>query len=220
MLPDRRTLSLAVLVAVAVTVSVLHSPSAVLSLVETTAANPLVFFGAIVALYTIRPLLLWPTTLVAVVVGYGYGIAVGIPVALVGAVFTSVVPFYTARLLGRDAPTIARLQSVGERFFGATGDLRGVVAGRLAPVPADAVTCAAALADVRFRHFAAGVLAGELPWTVAAVVVGASLSTLSADGIGAIGTPLAVVTALAAGLLVAGPLYSLSTAGEESGVAQ
>ena len=220
MVVDRRSLSLAVLLVVAVAASLLHSPSTVLDPIEALSDRPLLFFAVVVGLYTVRPAVLWPTTLVAIVVGFGYGAAAGLPIALVGAVYTSVPSFYAARWLGRDATGIARLQAAGERFFEATGGFRGVVAGRLAPVPADAITCAAAIAGVRFRTFAAGVLVGELPWTVAAVVVGASLSTLSADGLGTAGTQLAVITGAAAVLLLAGPLYSVATNRTVSSVLQ
>lgn len=209
MVPDRQTASLAALSALVVVVALVHSPDQVLNAAEAAASDPATFAVVLVVLYAVRPALLWPTTLLAVVVGYGAGIAVGIPVALVGAAATSVLPFLVARRLGRDAPTIARLQRAGERWFDTTGDFRGVVAARLAPVPADAVTCAVAVSGVRLRTFLAGVLVGELPWTVAGVVVGASLSTLDASGIGAVGTPLAVATGAAALVLLAGPLYSL-----------
>jgi len=82
-----------------------------------------------------------------------------------------------------------------------------VVAARLAPIPADAVSCAAGLSAVPPRSFALGVLVGELPWTVAAVVVGNSLSTITARGLGGVGLPLAVATTAAAVLLLAGPAY-------------
>lgn len=213
---DRRTLSLVVLALLAVAASLRYSPGTVLDPIEQVADRPLLFFAVVVGLYTVRPAVLWPTTLVAVVVGFGYGVSVGLPLALAGAVYTSIAPFYIARWLGRDAPGIARLQAAGEQFFDATGDFRGVVAGRLAPVPADAVTCAAAIAGVRFRTFVAGVLVGELPWTVGAVLVGASLSTLSAEGLGAFGTRLAIVTGIGAALLLAGPLYSLAADREGS----
>lgn len=204
---DRRAAALAALVALALAASLAHSPERLLDAAAGVAADPLLFALVVVGLYSLRPLVLWPTTLVAVVVGYGYGIVLGLPIALVGAVYTSVPPYYAARWLGADAPSIARLRDAGQRFFDATGDLRGVTAGRLAPVPADAVTCAAALSGVRFRTLAGGVLLGELPWTVAAVVVGSSLATLTVEGLGALGTQVAVVTALAALALLIGPAY-------------
>lgn len=204
---SRRTIALCLCCSVIALLAALLSPSTVLAFAECTATDPFFFAGVIAALYLLRPFLLWPPTLVAVVVGFGYEVTIGVPIALAGAVVTSIVPFYLARWLGADVDTIARLQSAGERFFDATGDVRGVTAGRLAPVPADAITCAAAIAGVPFYHFAVGVLVGELPWTIAAVLVGSSLSTLSSTGLDAVGIELGVGTALAAALLLAGPAY-------------
>lgn len=208
---DRRTGAVLAMVATAALTSFLHSPQWLLDAAAATATEPVLFGAVVVVLYCVRPLVLWPTTLVAIVVGYGYGVALGVPIALLGAVGTSIPPYYVARWLGDDAPTVARLRTAGERFFETTGDLRGVTAGRLAPVPADAVTFAAALSGVRFRTVTGGILIGELPWTIAAVVVGSSLATLTAEGLGTLGTGVALVTALAAAVLLVGPAYRFVT---------
>lgn len=202
-----RLASLGGLAAVVALAATAHSPARLLAVAEAAAADPLVFGGVVLALYAVRPALLWPPTLVAVVVGYGYGLAVGVPVALAGAVLTSGPPYLAARWLGRDAPVVARLQDAGEGFFGAAGPVRGVTAGRLAPLPADAVTCAAAVSGVSFGELAAGILVGELPWTVAAVAAGASLATLTTDGVTAGGLRLAVLGTVAALGVLAGPAY-------------
>ncbi|WP_267640332.1 TVP38/TMEM64 family protein [Haloarchaeobius amylolyticus] len=210
-----RALAGAALVALVVAASLLTSPDAVLVHVEALAADPLLFGAALVVLYSVRPLVAWPTTLVAVVVGYGYGVALGVPIGLAGAVYTSMPPFFAARWVddGGPIPVLDRLSAVGrfrtsaERYFDTAGGVRGVTAARLAPIPADAVTCTASVSGVRLRHFVAGTLVGELPWTVAAVVVGSSANTLTTHGLGAIGLPLAVAMVVSAAVLLAGPAY-------------
>lgn len=97
-------------------------------------------------------------------------------------------------------------REAGERYFEAAGDLRGTVAARLAPLPCDATTCAAAACGVNARTLVAGTLVGELPWTVAAVLVGASAGRI-AGGLGSVGLPLAVASGIGAALLLAGPTY-------------
>jgi uncharacterized membrane protein YdjX (TVP38/TMEM64 family) len=205
----RRALAGIGLVALAGVGALTVSREAAMGAVGAVADDPVLFVGAVFALYLVRPAVLWPPTLVAVVAGYGLGPALAFPVALVGAVVTSAPPFYFARWLdcGQENALVARLADAGSGYFGSTGDVRGVVAARLAPVPADAVSCAAGLSAMPFRAFALGVLVGELPWTVAAVVVGSSLSTITAEGLGGVGTPLAVATTVAAALLLAGPAY-------------
>jgi len=205
----RRSIAGVGLLAVVVAAALTLSPDAAIGAVDAAADDPVTFLAVVAALYLVRPLALWPPTLVAVVVGYGLGIAAGVPIALAGAVLTSVPTYAAARWVGagNDCAPIERLAGVGGGYFGSAGDLRGVVAARLAPIPADAVSCAAGLSAVPLRAFALGVLIGELPWTVAAVVVGNSLSTISARGLGGVGMPLAVATTAAAALLLAGPAY-------------
>lgn len=202
-----RTLTLALVLAGVALAALLHSPERLLDVAEAATADPLVFLAVVIGLYAVRPLVLWPPTLVAVVVGYGFGLVLGVPIALAGAVGTSILPFYVARWLGPDVPGAERVGEVGERYLATAGPIRGVTAARLAPIPADAVTVAAAVSEVRFRDFAAGVLVGEIPWTVAAVAVGASLATLSTEGATAGGLRLAVLTTLAAIAILAGPAY-------------
>ncbi|WP_343773808.1 TVP38/TMEM64 family protein [Natronoarchaeum mannanilyticum] len=206
----RRSLAGVGLLAVVVAVALTLSPDAAIGAVDAAADDPATFLAVVAALYLVRPLALWPPTLVAVVVGYGLGIAAGVPVALAGAVLTSVPTYAAARWVGagNDCAPVERLASVGGGYFGSAGDLRGVVAARLAPIPADAVSCAAGLSAVPLRAFALGVLVGELPWTVAAVVVGSSLSTITARGLGGVGLPLTVATTAAAAFLLAGPAYT------------
>jgi len=202
-----RTATLAIVLAGVSLAALLHSPERLLDVAETAAADPLVFLAVVVGLYAVRPAVLWPPTLVAVVVGYGFGLVLGIPIALAGAVGTSILPFCVARWIGPEAPGADRVGEIGERYLTTAGPIRGVTAARLAPIPADAVTVAASLSSVRFREFAAGVLLGEIPWTVAAVAVGASLATLSTEGATAGGVRLAALTTLAAIAILAGPAY-------------
>jgi uncharacterized membrane protein YdjX (TVP38/TMEM64 family) len=213
----RETVVLGGLVSVLLLASVLVSPSGAVSLAERTTHDPLLFGAVVCGLYLVRPFVLWPATLLAVVVGYGFGLR-GIPVALAGAVVTSVVPFYAARWLGSESPRIARLQTTGERLFETTGGVRGVAACRLAPIPSDGVTCAAAIAGVPFYTFATGVLIGELPWTIAAVLVGDSVATLTASELDAIDPRVGLVTAIAAALLLVGPAYRKLRGGRSGSV--
>ena len=211
-----------VLVATVVVASLAVSPTATFATLSALADDPVAFGVALVACYLLRPLVAWPTTLVAVVVGYGYGVAVGIPVALAGAVLTSMPVFAAGRYFGDSEDNPLSWLAPGERFlaaageyFDATGDFRGVTAARLAPLPADAVTATAAMTGVSLPAFCAATVVGELPWTVAAILVGSSLSTLSADGVGAVDPRLVVGLGIAATILLAGPLYRRVAVGSD-----
>ncbi|RDI72586.1 TVP38/TMEM64 family protein [Halopelagius longus] len=188
----------AVVVAAAVT-----SPDAFLSHLAWASADPARFAAVAVCLALVRPLLAWPTTLLAVVVGYVVGVG-GVPFALALIVLTSVPPFLFARRFGRGG----RVAAAGEAFVERTGDVRSVVASRLLPAPSDVVSVAAGVSGVRLGAFVVGTAVGETPWAVAGVLAGASAETLAAgDVAGAIDLRLGVAAALAAAMLVAPTLY-------------
>ncbi len=214
MFRDRRVVA-GLGVALVVAVAALVSPRTVLASLENLASDPLLFGVAVLALYLVRPLLAWPPVACAAVVGYGYGVA-GVPVALAGAGLTALGPFLATRWVAAgeydaDAPVwlagpTGRVREASERYFATAGGLRGMTAARLAPLPADPVTCAAAASGVSARTVVAGTLIGELPWTVAAVLVGASAGRV-ASAPGSVGLSLAVAAGSLAVLLLARPAY-------------
>lgn len=160
----------------------------------------------LVGLYLVRPALAWPITAISVLVGFRYGFVVGLPVALVGAVGTSLLPYAAARCLRPESGWAGRATDGSERFFRAAGDARGVAAARLAPTPAEAISAAAGVARVPVVAFVAGTLVGELPWTVAAVLAGASMGELGTGG-PVVDPRLVLAGLVAAALVLAGPAY-------------
>ncbi|PSQ44817.1 TVP38/TMEM64 family protein [Halobacteriales archaeon SW_7_68_16] len=193
--------------AAVVSLWVFGSPRRAVAALARLADDPVAYGVALVVLYAVRPAFAWPTTLCAAAVGYGYGF-VGFPLALVGAALTSVPPFLVVAHATTDGDGIAdRAIGAAESYFGATGTVRGVVAARLAPIPADAVTAAAAASDVPLRRYLLGTLVGEIPWTAAAIAVGASADHLTTGGIDAVPPVIALAGAIGAGLLLAGPAY-------------
>lgn len=183
----------------------LLSPANALDHIHALLASPW-FPVLLVGLYIVRPFLAWPITAVSLLVGYRYGLMVGLPVALIGAVGTSMIPYGVGRYVQSPHGWIGWVAAGSERFFTVTGDLRGLIAVRLAPTPAEPVSAAAGMAGIPLSVFVLGTAVGELPWTLAAVIAGHSMHqfTLSAA------TPDAwlVLGGLLAGLvLIAGPAY-------------
>jgi len=206
--PDRRALAgLAVLAAV-VAGAALVSPDRAVALAAAVADDPLTFGAVLAALYLLRPLFAWPTTLLSLLVGAGLGVTVGVPVALAGIALTTLPTYAATRWLGV-GERFPRARAVGDRYFARTGHLRGTVAGRLVPLPADVVTCGAAMADVRLRTLLLGTVIGEVPWTVAAVVVGSSAGRIAQVGLDGVGLRLALLTTLSGLVLLAGPAYAV-----------
>ncbi|WP_435175606.1 TVP38/TMEM64 family protein [Halorussus sp. AFM4] len=207
----RQAAGLALLAVVAVA-SLLAGPDYLLGTARRLADRPVAFGALLVGVYLVRPLFAWPTTLVAILAGYAYGPVVGFPVALAGTTGSALLPFLAARYVGAGSGLVGRLADSGERFFAATGDLRGMVASRLAPAPSDPVSAAAGLSGVSTGAFVAGTAVGEVPWTAAAVLAGGSLDRLSTAGLSAVGWELIAAGAAVAVALLAGPAYRAATA--------
>lgn len=181
------------------------SPGAVLARLQGLAASPLLFAGALLAAYLLRPLVAWPISGLSAMVGFVWG-AEAFPLALCGAVVTCFPPFLLARRAPTERGLLGWAGTRGVSVRAVAGDTRAVLAARLAPLPADVVSYGAGLSGVPPRAFLVGTAVGEVPWTVAAVLLGASMQTLTLRG-GADTLPLAVGAVALAALVVAGPLY-------------
>jgi uncharacterized membrane protein YdjX (TVP38/TMEM64 family) len=183
------------------------SPAGVLAELEALADTPVVLATVLAAVYLVRPFLLWPMSLVAVVLGYLYGPAVALPVALAGAALTATPPYLLGRYARTDMGLFGTVSSSGAQLVGAVGETRGVLAARLSPVPGDPISYGAGMAGVSARPFYVGSLLGEVPWAVVAVLTGASMRSLSPAEF-AVSPELVVVLAGLALLTLSGPLYS------------
>lgn len=199
----RQAVGATTLVALALAGWLLLSPRALLKPLTALGDQPLLFGTVLLGAYLLRPALAWPISAVSIAVGVVLG-AAGVPVALGGAVLTCLPPYLLARTTG-ESGALGTAGDVGERYFRATGALRGVIAARLAPFPADPVSYTAGLARVPVGAYAVGTAVGELPWVVAAVLVGASAERLVTTG--ATVVPLIVGASAVAALLLAGPVY-------------
>lgn len=202
----RQLLGLAGLLSVAGLAAVVFSPDAVLGGLEELAARPLVFGAALVALYLVRPFLLWPVTSVAVLLGYLYGPAAGFGLAIAGAALTALPPYLIGRYANDDIGLFGYVSDTAEQFFSATGDVRGVVAARFSPVPGDPISYAAGLSGLSVSPFLLGTMIGEVPWAFVAVFAGASMRTLDLSSF-SVQPELVVALAGLTVLLLVGPAY-------------
>lgn len=204
MYPRRGVLAVLALGVVAL-LAVLVSPEAAASSLRRTVGSPwfpLLLFG----LYLLRPFVAWPITLLSALVGFRYGVAVGFPIALAGTVLTSLPPFFAARWWGPGESFLGWLTTGSDRYFTEVGDLRGLIAARLAPTPAEATSAAAGVAGVSLPAFVLGTLVGELPWTIAAVLAGSALTQFDPSGV-TVDPRLVLAGTAVAVLLLAGPTY-------------
>jgi uncharacterized membrane protein YdjX (TVP38/TMEM64 family) len=201
---DRSRLRKRVVVGAAVAVvaagALLASPDAVLSRAAWLVADPIRLLVAAAVLAVVRPLLAWPTTLLAVLLGYGLGF-VGVLPALALVTLTSVPPFLLARRYGRGGS----VADAGEAFVDRAGGVRSVVASRLVPAPSDVVSIAAGMAGVGLPTFLLGTAVGEVPWVLAGVLAGASAERLTAGDVAGAADLRVVVAAAAVAALILGP---------------
>jgi uncharacterized membrane protein YdjX (TVP38/TMEM64 family) len=211
----RQLASLAVLALAVGGAALVFSPRTVFSSVAGLSARPWLFVAVIFVLFVVRPLLMWPVSVFAMTIGFVLGVEYGVPVAVVGTVVSNTIVFLLARYARTDAGVVGYASRSGDRFVDLTGELRGMTAARLAPVPADVVSSAAGLSEVSLRTYVVGTLLGETPWIVAEVVAGSSMHTLSVHGLSHSASLLAGATTLSA-VLLARPVYRYVSQAEKS----
>ena len=203
----RQVVGMACLGAIALGAALLFSPATVVTELEQLATQPLQFTLALVAIYLVRPFLLWPVSSIALVLGYVYGPVIGLPVALVGAALSGLPPFFIARYARADVGPFGSVAATGRQLTNAVGETRGVLVARLSPVPGDPISYASGLTNVSLGAFLLGTVTGEIPWALVTVFAGSSMRTLSVTGFTL--SPAAVLAIAGLGVIVlAGPLYN------------
>ncbi len=138
---------------------------------------------AFVLVYTIRPLVLFPATLLTLAGGLLFGPVVGVIATVIGANASAMVAYWIARSLGvapKDDPDAAGLLAkwsarMREESFAT------VLLMRFAFLPYDLVNYAAGFLRIRPFAFLLATALGSLPGTVSFVLAGASITSLE-DG--------------------------------------
>jgi uncharacterized membrane protein YdjX (TVP38/TMEM64 family) len=133
--------------------------------------------GIYVVLYALRPLVLFPATLLTVASGLVFGPWLGIVFTIVGENASANVAFGLARWLGRDW--------IGAHAYGTIlrwdrrlreNALVGVLLMRLVYLPFDAVNYGCGLSSMRHRDYFIGTFLGILPGLVSFVLLGGAAS--------------------------------------------
>lgn len=202
-----RTLSLFLGLGLFALVGFLYAPTEFLPLAQWGDRYWLFLVVGLAALNLVRPFLLWPLSIFSVFIGYAFGFPEGVPLVLLGTLFTCFPPFLIAARLDGEFTYFGRIAEHGTALVETTGELRGMVAARLSPAPADAVSYGAGLAGVSVQAFAVGTLIGELPWAIFYVLLGRSLRTFSTGAVQQTDIRLILLTAAVSVILVARPLY-------------
>jgi len=207
-LEKRQLFGTAALATAVAVVAVVVSPGRLIREAMHLADHPVYLAGVIVTLYLARPFFAWPTMPLSAFVGFVLGIGYGIPVALMGALVTCLIPYRFAERAGEQGGMFGWLGESGQRIIEVTGETRGVLAARLSPVPADPVSYGAGFAGVSTRAFVVGTFVGEIPWVVVEVIAGASMRSLTLQGLSIEALPqLLVLLGALSVLVLAGPTY-------------
>jgi uncharacterized membrane protein YdjX (TVP38/TMEM64 family) len=157
--------------------------------------------------YLIRPLVLWPLSFASVFLGYLVGFPCGVPLVLTGTLVTCFPLFLLADYFQDVNDYVSQISATGESIVTTTGELRGMVAVRLSPAPADSVSIGAGLAGVSSWNFALGTLIGELPWAIFYVTIGQSLRSFSSDAVQTVNIKYLLIISSFSILLLARPIY-------------
>jgi uncharacterized membrane protein YdjX (TVP38/TMEM64 family) len=134
----------------------------------------------------VRPLVLFPATVVTVAAGLLFGPVAGVAVAVVAANASALVGYSIGRRLSRPTDSAQVTSRLGEwaSRIRANG-FEAVLLTRLIFLPYDLVNYGSGLLRVRPASFLAATAIGSLPGTVAFVLVGASITRLD-DGFGGV----------------------------------
>ncbi|MCZ8516953.1 TVP38/TMEM64 family protein [Paenibacillus filicis] len=135
---------------------------------------PLLF----IFLYTLRPLLLFPASVLSIAGGLAFGVWWGTVFTVIGATTGAALSFFVARFLGNNA--------VRKKWTGSWSRLerklreRGfiyVLLLRLIPLfPFDLISYVAGVSKIRFRSFIYGTFIGIIPGTFAYNFLGSSFT--------------------------------------------
>ena len=157
--------------------------------------------------YLVRPFVLWPLSFVSVFIGYFVGFPSGVLFVLVGTLVTCLPPFFLANHVHDMNSYISYISTTSESIVTTTGELRGMVAARLSPAPADSVSFSAGLAGVSGWKFMFGTLIGELPWAIFYVTIGQSLRDFSSGSVQPVNVEFLLLVSSLAVFLLARPVY-------------
>lgn len=150
---------------------------------------------AFVAVYAVRPLVLFPATLLTLAGGLLFGPVVGVIAVVIGANLSAMVAYWIARSLGfntNDDPEAAGLLARWSCRM-RKDSFETILLMRFAFLPYDLVNYAAGFLRIRPVSFLIATALGSLPGTVSFVLAGASITSLE-DGPSGIDTNVLIAS--------------------------
>ena len=136
-----------------------------------------------IAVYALRPVVLFPASLMTIAGGLLFGPVVGVIASVVGANASAMVAYGLARALGIEFDEDDEHAGIIKRWAGRMrrNSFESILLMRLAFLPYDGVNYAAGFLRIRAIPFLLATAIGSLPGTVSFRLAGASIESLS-DG--------------------------------------
>jgi uncharacterized membrane protein YdjX (TVP38/TMEM64 family) len=133
---------------------------------------PLLF----ILLYTLRPLVLFPASIMTVTSVFVFGLYGGFVVSYVGEMFSAFVAYIVGKYFGGTLHLLKNVRESHIRAYISENAFLSVFLLRLVPVfPFDFVNYACGIMHIRFSSYAFGTLLGVLPGLSAYIFLGFSL---------------------------------------------
>lgn len=158
--------------------------AAVRALAEFMATNPLGWL-MYVAVYTLRPLILFPASLLTVASGFVFGPVLGTALTLIGSNASAMVAYLVGRYFGGEAiekegEEKGALQRYTRRMR--ENSFETILAMRFIYLPYDLVNYAAGFLKIRPVPFILATALGSIPGTLSFVLLGASVGPGALSG--------------------------------------
>ena len=135
--------------------------------------GPLLF----IAIYTVRPLVLFPATVLTLGAGLVFGPVLGIIYTIIGSNLSAMVAFVVGRFLGEGLLDGERTKGIVQRY---TDRLRNnsfetVLIMRFVFLPYDLVNYLCGVLQIDWKAFLLATAIGSIPGTIAIVLAGSSI---------------------------------------------
>jgi len=143
--------------------------------------GPLLF----IAIYTVRPLVLFPATVLTLGAGLVFGPVLGIVYTIIGSNLSAMVAFVVGRLLGEGLLDGERTKGIVQRY---TDRLRNnsfetVLIMRFVFLPYDLVNYLCGVLQIDWKAFLLATAIGSIPGTIAIVLAGSSIQGDLSEGL-------------------------------------
>ena len=161
--------------------SPLQAMARLITLLRSNAFGPLLF----IVIYTLRPLVLFPATVLTIGAGVVFGPVFGIIYTIIGSNASALLAYFVGRFLGEGLLEGERTKNIIQRY---TERLREnsfstVLIMRFVFLPYDLVNYLCGVLRIDWKAFLLATAIGSLPGTFAIVLAGASIKGDLSDGL-------------------------------------